>query len=168
MSWLIVAAYTSIGIAVIAFNLMLFDLSVRGHFHRWPLYAFVVVLGCESILCFFLGSDEWTEQYLEGAASVQTASVHVRFAIELCAIGALSLLASILFLLRQWGWLWWTVIGMQVAIFVLAEIEAQLVDPNSPGWSAFRNIPLVTVFLLFAIRLGEAMQKRPIERNATP
>jgi hypothetical protein len=94
--------------------------------------------------------------------------VHVRFAIELCAIGALSLLASIIFLVRQWGWLWWLVIGMQVAVFVLAEIEAQLVDPNSPGWSAFRNIPVVTVFLLLAVRLGEAMQKRPVERNATP
>ena len=106
------------------------------------------------MVCFFAGSDEWTEQYTEGGASVQAASVHARFAVELCAIGALDLLASIVLLVRRWGWGWWLVIGMQVGVFVLAQIEAQLIDPNSPGWSVFSRIPLLTLFLLVAARLA--------------
>jgi hypothetical protein len=168
LTWLTVAAYMSIGIALIAFNVMLFDLLIPGHYHRWPLYASVAALGCGSLVCFFAGSDEWTEQYTEGVASVNAASVHLRFAIELCAIGALDLLASIALLVRRWGWGWWLVIGMQVGVFVLAQIEAQLIDPNSPGWSVFSRIPLLTLFLLFAVRLAEAMLKRPVERNVTP
>lgn len=154
MTWLTVAAYMSIGIALIALNVMLFDLLVPGHYHRWPLYASVAVLGCGSLVCFFAASDEWTEQYTEGVASVQAASVHARFAIELCAVGALDLLASIVVLVRRWGWEWWPVIGMQAVVFVLAQIEAQFIDPNSPGWSGFSRIPLLTLFLLFAFRLA--------------
>jgi len=154
LTWLTVAAYMSIGIALIAFNVMLFDLLVPGHYHRWPRYASVAALGCVSMVCFFIGSDEWTEQYTEGGASVQAAAVHVRFAVELCAIGALYLLASIVLLVRRWGWGWWLVIGMQVGVLVLAQIEAQLIDPNSPGWSVFCRIPLLTLFLLFAVRLA--------------
>jgi hypothetical protein len=154
LTWLPAAAYLSIGIALIAFNLMVFDIFVRGHGHRWPLYASVAVLGCGSMLCFFAASDEWTEQYTEGGASVYAASVHARFAIELCAIGALDLLASIVLLVRLWGWGWWLVIGMQVGVFVLAQVEVQLMDPNSPGWSVFSRIPLMTLFLLVAVRLA--------------
>jgi hypothetical protein len=66
VTWLTVAAYMSIGIAVIAFNLMFFDIFVRGHYSRWPLYGAVAVLGFESIACFFAGSDEFTEQWTEG------------------------------------------------------------------------------------------------------
>jgi cbb3-type cytochrome oxidase subunit 1 len=80
---------------------------------------------------------------------------------------ALDLLASIVLLVRRWDWGWWLVIGMQVGVFVLAQIEAQLIDPNSPGWSVFSRIPLLTLFLLFAVRLAEAMLKRPVERNVT-
>ena len=154
LTWLPAAAYLSIGIALIAFNLMLFDIFWRGHYSRWPKYASVAALGCGSLVCFFAGSDEWTEQYTEGVASVQAASVHARFAIELCAIGALDLLASIVLLVRRWGWGWWLVIGMQVGVFVLAQIEAQLIDPNSSGWSVFSRIPLLTLFLLVAARLA--------------
>ena len=149
LTWLMVAAYMSIGIALIAFNVMLFDLLVPDHYHRWPRYASAAVLGCGSLVCFFAGSDEWTEQYTEGVASV-----HARFAIELCAIGALDLLASIVLLVRRWGWEWWLVIGMQLGVFVLAQIEAQLIDPNSPGWSVFSRIPLLILFLLVAARLA--------------
>jgi hypothetical protein len=154
LTWLTLAAYMSIGIALIAFGLIFFDIFVRGHYSRWPLYASVAVLGCGSLVCFFAGSAEWTEQYTEGVASVYAASVHARFAIELCAIGALDLLASIVLLVRRWGWGWWLVIGMQVGVFVLAQIEAQLIDPNSPGWSVFSRIPLLTLFMLFAVRLA--------------
>ena len=154
LTWLTVVAWISIGIALIACNVILFDIFGRGHGHRWPLYASVGVLVCGSLVCFFAGSDEWTEQYTEGVASVHAASVHARFAIELCAIGALDLLASIVLLVRRWGWGWWLVIGMQVGVFVLAQVEAQLIDPNSPGWSAFNRIPLLTLFLLFAVRLA--------------
>ena len=149
LTWLPATAYMSIGIALIALNLMLFDIFVRGHYSRWPLYTSVAVLGCASLVCFFAGSDEWTEQYTEGGASV-----HARFAIELCAIGALDLLAAIVLLVRRRGWGWWLVIGMQVGVFLLAQIEAQLIDPNSPGWSVFSRIPLLTLFLLVAARLS--------------
>ena len=118
LTWLTVVAWISIGIALIACNVILFDIFVRGHGHRWPLYASVAVLGCGSLVCFFAGSDEWTEQYTEGVASVHAASVHARFAIELCA-----------------------------------------------SWSVFSRIPLLTLFLLFAVRLAEAMLKRPVERQ---
>ena len=167
LTWLTVIAWISIGVALIACNVILFDIFVRGHGHRWPLYASVAVPGLASLVCFFAGSDEWTEQYTEGTASLVAASVHARFAIELCAIGALYLLASIVLLVRRWGWGWWLVIGMQVGVFVLAQVETQLIDPNSPGWSVFSRIPLLTLFLLFAVRLGEAMQKRLVERNVT-
>ena len=88
-------------------------------------------------------------------------SVHGRFAIELCAIGALNLLASIVFFLRRWRWGWWVLIGMQVGVLVLAEIEAQLIDPASPGWSVFSRLPLLTLFLLFAFRIAQARLKPP-------
>ena len=88
-------------------------------------------------------------------------SVHVRYAIELCAIGALDLLASIVLLVRRWGWGWWLVIGVQVGVFVLAQIEATLIDPNSPGWSVFSRIPLVTLFLLFAVRISGGHAEAP-------
>jgi hypothetical protein len=146
----------SIGIALIACNLIVFDIVVRGHYSRWPLYASVAVLGLESIASFFAGSDEWTE-------------LHVRYAIELCAIGALNLLASIvLLLLRRSGWVWWLVIGMQVGILVLAEIEAHVIDANAPGWSVFSSFPVLSLFLLFAFRMAQGRLKPAIDRNLTP
>jgi len=154
--WPMVAAYVSVGIAVIACNLMAFDALVRGHYSRWPLYASVAVLGFESIASFFAASDEWTE-------------LHVRYAIELCAIGALNILAFIvLLLLRRSGWVWWLVIGMQVGILVLAEIEAQVIDANAPGWSVFSYFPLLSLFLLFAFRMAQGRLKPPIDRNLRP
>jgi len=168
LTWLPVVAYISVGIAVIVCNAMLVDVSVRGHRHRWPLYASVAVLGFESMVCFFAGSDEWTEQYTEGVASAQAAAVHARFAIELCAIGALDLLAAIVLIFRRWGWLWWLVIAMQLGVLVLAQIEAQVIDPNSPGWSEFSRFLLSALVLLFVFRLAQTMQKRPVDRNLTP
>jgi hypothetical protein len=161
------AAYMSVGIALIAFNLMLVDILVRGHYSRWPLYASVAVLGFESMVCFFAGSDEWTEQWTEGNV-VGIYSVHARYAIELCAIGVLNILAFIVLLIRRSGWVWWLVIGMQVGIFVLAEIEAQVIDTNAPGWSDFSRFPLVSLFLLFAFRMAQGRLKPPIDRNLRP
>ena len=167
LTWLMAAAYASIGIALIACVLMFFDIFARGHYSRWPLYASVAVLGCESMVCFFAGSNEWTEQWTEGNV-VGIYSVHVRFAIELCAIAALNILASIVLLLRRSGWVWWLVIGMQVGILVLAEIEAQVIDANAPGWSAFSYFPLISLFLLFAFRMAQGRLKLPLDRNPTP
>lgn len=167
LTWLMAAAYTSIGIALIACVLMFIDIFVLGHYSRWPLYAAVAVLGFESIACFFAGSDEWTEQWTEGNV-VGIDSVHVRFAIELCAMGALNIVASIVLLLRRSGWVWWLVIGMQVGILVLAEIEAVVISANSPGWSVFTRFPLISLFLLFAIRMAQGWLKGPINRNLTP
>jgi hypothetical protein len=167
LTWLPVAAWMSIGIALIACNLMLFDIFVRGHYSRLPLYGSVAVLGFESMVCFFAGSDEWTEQWTEGNV-VGIHSVHVRFAIEICAIGALNILASIVFLLRRWDWWWWLVIAIQVGILVLAELEAQVIDPNSPGWSVFSRFPLLALFLLFAFRIARGRLKFPVDRSLTP
>jgi cbb3-type cytochrome oxidase subunit 1 len=167
VSWLVVAAYLSIGIALIACGLIFFDIFGRGHYSRWPLYASVVVLGFESMACFFAGSGEWTEQWTEGNV-VGINSVHVRYAIELCAIGALTTLASIALLLRRSGWVWWLVIGMQVGILVLAEIEAQVIDANAPGWSDFSRVPLISLVLLFAFRMAQGRLKHPIDRKLTP
>src|SRR6202171_5612263 len=163
VTWLVAAANMSIGIALIAFNLILFDIFVRGHYSRWPLYASVAVLGFESLVCFFAGSDEWTEGNV-----VDIYSVHARYAIERCAIGALNILASIVLLLRRSGWVWWLVIGMQVGILVLAEIEAQGIRSNSPGWAGFSYFPLISQFLLFAFRMAQGRLKSPIDRNLTP
>jgi hypothetical protein len=167
LSWLTAAAYLSIGIALVACGLIVFDIVGRGHYSRWPLYAAVVVLGFESMVCFFAGSDEWTEQWTEGNV-VGIDSVHVRYAIELCAIGALTILASVVLLLRRSGWMWWLVIGMQVGILVLAEVEAQVIDANAPGWSTFSYFPLLSLFLLFAFRMAQGRLKPPIDRNLTP
>jgi hypothetical protein len=79
------------------------------------------------------------------------AAEQARFAIELYAIGALNLLASIAFLLRRSGWSWWLVLGMQVGVFVLALIEGVLTDL---GWFYFSSLPLLTSFLLVLIRLN--------------
>jgi hypothetical protein len=167
MTLLVAAAYMSVGIALIACNLMLFDIFVRGHYSRWPLYASVAVLGFETMVCFFAASDEWTESGIEGNV-VGIYSVHVRYAIELCAIGALNILASVVFLLRRSGWVWWLVIGMQVGILVLAELEAQVIDTNAPGWSDFSHFTLIGVFLLFGFRIAQGRLKPPIDRNLTP
>ncbi|MEA2656947.1 MAG: hypothetical protein QOI23_2312 [Chloroflexota bacterium] len=167
LTWLTAAAYMAIGIFLIACGLVFFDIVVRGHFSRWPLYASVLVLGFESLVCFFAGSDEWTEQWTEGNV-VGIDSVHVRYAIELCAIGALTILASVVLLLRRSGWVWWLVIGMQVGILVLAEVEAQVIDANAPGWSTFSYFPLLSLFLLFGFRMAQGRLKPPVDRNLTP
>ena len=166
-TWLMVAAYLSIGIALVVCGLIFFDLLVRGNYSRWPLYASIAVLGFESLACFFAGSDEWTEQWTEGNV-VGIDSVLVRFAIELCAIGALNIFASIVLLLRRSGWVWWLVIGMQVGVLVLTETEAQVIDTNAPGWSDFSYFPLISVFLLLAFRMAQGKLKPPIDRNLTP
>lgn len=75
-----------------------------------------------------------------------------RFAIELYAIGALILLASIPFLLRRSGWGWWLVLGMQVGVSVLAVIEGVLTDI---GWFFFSGLTLLSLVLLFAFRMAQ-------------
>jgi hypothetical protein len=99
------------------------------------------------------------------AGTVGMYSVHGRFAIELCAIGALNLLASIAFFLRRWRRGWWVLIGMQAGVLLLAEIEALLIDPASPGWSVFSRLPLLTLSLLVAFRIAQARLKSPALRN---
>jgi hypothetical protein len=129
---------------------------------RWPLYASVAVLGCESIVCFVAGSIEWGQQgVMVGVDSAETAQ-QARFAIELYAIGALNLLGSIAFALRRSGWGWWLVLGMQVGVFVLALIEGALTDI---GWFFFSGVPVLTWFLLFAFLNAWARQFSRISPN---
>ena len=127
---------------------------------RWPFYASVAVLGCECVACFFAGSVEWGDRGGMVGINSDEAAEQARFAIELAAIGALNVLASIAFLLRRSGWGWWLVLGIQVAVFVFALIEGVLTDI---GWFYFSGIPLLTLFLLLALR----KLKPPLERNLT-
>ena len=117
---------------------------------RWPFYAPVAVLGCECMACFFAGSVEWGERGVIVGIDSAEAAEQARFAVELYAIGALNLLASIAFLLRRSGWSWWLVLGVQMGVFVLALIEGVLTDL---GWFYFSSLPLLTTFLLVLIRL---------------
>ena len=135
---------------------------------RWPFYAPVAVLGCECMACFFAGSVEWGERGVIVGIDSAEAAEQARFAVELYAIGALNLLASIAFLLRRSGWVWWLVIGMQVGILLFAEIEALVIDANVPGWSVFSHFPLLSLFLLFAFRMAQGRLKARIDRNLTP
>jgi hypothetical protein len=131
---------------------------------RWPFYASVAVLACGCIVCFLAGSIEWGQRGVAGIDSAETAE-QARFAIELYAIGVLNLLGSIALLLRRSGRSWWLVVGMQVGVFVLAQIQGALTDL---GWFFFSGLPLLTFFLLFAFRMVEARLKPPVERNLTP
>ena len=131
---------------------------------RWPFYASVAVLGCECIACFLAGSIEWGERGVMLGSDSAEAAEQARFTIELYAIGALNLLASIAFLIRRSGWAWWLVLGIQVAVFVLALIEGVLTDL---GWFYFSSLPMVTLLLLFAFRMAQARTKASVERNLT-
>jgi hypothetical protein len=71
---------------------------------RWPFYASVAVLGCECIACFLAGFIQLGERGAMVGINSAEAAEQARFAIELGAIGALNLLASIAFLLRRTGW----------------------------------------------------------------
>jgi hypothetical protein len=131
---------------------------------RWPFYAAVAVLGCECIACFFAGSIEWGERGAMVNIDSAEAAEQARFAIELGAIGALNLLASIALLLRRTDWVWWLVLGMQVGVLVLALIEGVLTDL---GWFYFSSLPLLTLFLLLVFRRAQATLKQPFKRNLT-
>jgi hypothetical protein len=132
---------------------------------RWPFYASVAVLGCESVACFMAGFSEWGDRGgMVGIDSAEAAE-QARFAIELFAIGALNVLVSIGFFVRRSGWGWWLVVGMQVGVFVLSVIEGVLTDI---GWFFFSGLPLLTLSLLFAFRLAPASLKSPGEGNLKP
>jgi hypothetical protein len=126
---------------------------------RWPFYASVAVLGCESVACFFAGSIEWRERGVMVGIDSSEAAEQARFAIELYAIGALNLLAFIAFLLRRSGWVWWVVLGMQVGVFVLALVEGALTDL---GWFYVSSLPLLTLFLLLSFRIARARRNSPL------
>ncbi len=98
-----------------------------------------------------------------GADSAEAAE-QARFAIELGAIAALNVVASIAFLIRRSGWAWWLVLGLQVGVFVVALIEGALTDL---GWFYLSSLPLLTFFLLLAFREAQARMERPVARNLT-
>ena len=124
---------------------------------RRPLYAAIAVLGCECIVFFFAGFIEWKERGpMVGIDSLE-ATEQARFAIELYAIGAFNLLASIAFLLGRSGWGWWLALGVQVGVCVMALIEGALTDL---GWYYVSGLPVLTLFLLFA--RAQAPLKRPL------
>jgi hypothetical protein len=116
---------------------------------RWPFYASIAVLGCECLAYVLGGSFEWGQRGVMVGINSTEAAEQARFAVELYAIGALNFLASVTFLLRRSGLGWWVVLGMQVAVLVLALIEGVLTDL---GWFFVGSLPLLTLFLLFAFR----------------
>jgi hypothetical protein len=69
---------------------------------------------------------------------------------------------SIGFFVRRSGWGWWLVLGMQVGVFVFALIEGVLTDI---GWFFFSGLPLLTLSLLFALRLAPARLRRVVARH---
>src|SRR5258706_6898701 len=110
------------------------------------------------------GAIEWGERGgMVGADSAEAAE-QARFAIELGAIAALNVVASIAFLIRRSGWAWWLVLGLQVGVFVVALIEGALTDL---GWFYLSSLPLLTFFLLLAFREAQARMERPVARNLT-
>jgi hypothetical protein len=125
---------------------------------RWPFYASVAVLGCECMVYLFGGSIELGERQVMVGIDSTEAAEQARVAIELYAIGALNLLASVAFLLRRSGWGWWLVIGMQVGVFALALIQGVLTDL---GWFYVSSLPLVTLFLMFAFRTSPLAGLQP-------
>jgi hypothetical protein len=116
------------------------------------------------MVCFLAGSIEWRERGVMVGIDSTEAAEQARFVIELYAIGAVNLLASIAFVFRRSGWGWWLVLGMQVGVFVLALIEGVLTDL---GWFFLSGLPLLTLFLLFAFRMALARLTPPVERNLT-
>jgi hypothetical protein len=92
------------------------------------------------------------------AINSSEAAEQARFAVELYAIGALNLLASIALLLRPSGWGWWVVLGVQAAVFVLALIEGLFTDL---GWFYISSLPLLTLFLLVVFRQARPWPKPP-------
>ncbi len=122
------------------------------------------MLGCECMVCFFAGSIEWGDRGGMVGINSAEAAEQASFATELYAIGTLNLLASIAFLLRRSGLVWLLVLATQVGLFVLALIEGVLTDI---GWFYFSGLPLLTSFLLFALRRVQARRKPSVERNLT-
>ena len=133
---------------------------------RWPFYASVAVLGCECIACFVAGSIEWGDRRVMVGIDPAEAAEQARFVIELYAIGALNLLASIAFLLRSSGRGWWLVLGMQVGAIVLGLVEGTRTG-DAPGWFYFSSLPLLTLILLFAFRKAQARLNQPVEHTLT-
>jgi hypothetical protein len=116
------------------------------------------------MVCFFAGSIEWGDRGGMVGINSAEAAEQASFATELYAIGALNLLASIAFLLRRSGWVWWLVLATQVGVFGLALIEGALTDI---GWFYFSGFPLLTSILLFALRRVQARRKPSVGRNLT-
>ena|ERR1700686_2577324 len=110
---------------------------------------------------FLAGSIELGQRQVMVGIDSTEAAEQARVAIELYAIGALNLLASIAFLLRRSDWGWWLVIGMHVGVFVLALIQGVLTDL---GWFYVSSLPLLALFLMFAFRMRQARLSRTLYR----
>lgn len=139
-------------------------LYIRDVSSRWPFYALVALLGCECLACFIGGYMEWTNLGFIVSTYPAEAAEQASFAVELYAIGALNLVASIAFLLRRAAWGWWVVSGMQTGIFVLALVEGVLIDL---GWYYLSSVALLTLFLLLAFRKAHASLKPSVAGNLT-
>ncbi|HEV2477399.1 MAG TPA: hypothetical protein VGX22_12730 [Candidatus Dormibacteraeota bacterium] len=123
-------------------------------------YPSVLALGLACVACFVAASLEWGDhEHMLGIDSAEAAE-QARFAVELYAIGALSLLASIAFLIRRSGWGWWVALGIQAGSFGWAVVEGTRADI---GWYYLSIIPLITLVLLIAFRQARATAQRPLD-----
>ena len=86
------------------------------------------------------------------------------FVLELCAIGVLNVAAALAVMLLRWPVTWWSVVGLQLAVFLLALVEAVRTDPV--GWIAFSGLPLTTALLLVGLRFVKARLKPPVRQIA--
>ena len=73
------------------------------------------------------------------------------FVLDMFAIGALNLAACLVVLFLGWQVTWWGVVGLQMALFLAALVEG--IRTDGPGWISFSSLPLLTLFLLVALRL---------------
>lgn len=76
------------------------------------------------------------------------------FVLEMCAIGALNLVAALAFVLVRRQIMWWLVVGLQGAVILIALVEGAFTDP--PGWFGFSTLPLATLLLLVGARFVPA------------
>jgi hypothetical protein len=111
--------------------------------------------------CLVAGSIEWGDRGAMVRFDSAEAAEQARFAIELYAIGAITLAASIAFFLRRRGWAWWLPLAAQAAALVLGLVEGMRTG-DAPGWAFFSMLPLLTTFLLLAFRMARIGTNRQL------
>lgn len=125
--------------------------------------ASVVALASACVACVAAAGFEWGDRAHMAAIDSAEAAEQAGFTVELYAVGALSLVACIAFVLRRSGWGWWLALGIQAGSFVWAVIEGSRTDI---GWYYVSIVALLTLVLLLAFRQARATVQRPLDAIA--